>query len=276
MKRGGPTHPKFARLGAALGIPPAYAVGLMETLYEYAGNYAPRGDIGRLSDEEICRGAGYPGEAKQLVEAMVKEGLLERSRRYRLVIHDWSVHANDWVHTILARKNWNFIDGRIPKLSGLKSDERPVAQGVYEKKRSRNGPRTVQHPSSGALAEPSHSHSHSRAEPGAEDRSKDQAPPERPPARSSREVSARLIRLGMNPTSAEALAQAGVNLERATAVIAECQADPTARNPMAVAVRKLAESCGTKLLNGKNKRLEGGLDNAVREIGKLRGLRSSG
>ena len=59
VKRGTLEHPKLRALAKALEIPRPYAVGILESLWHLTARYAPQGDIGRFSDEEIARWVGW-------------------------------------------------------------------------------------------------------------------------------------------------------------------------------------------------------------------------
>jgi len=94
MKRGTVFHPKFQRLQARLSIPAYAAAGILEMLWQMAGMFARRGDIGRFSNSEIAAWLGWQGDPDELIEALVDAGWLDRCETHRLVIHDWQDHAD--------------------------------------------------------------------------------------------------------------------------------------------------------------------------------------
>lgn len=102
MKRGTPTHPKTEALGELLEIPLPYAVGLVEMLFHFADQYAPRGDVGRFTDPQIARKLGWEGDPETLISALVlcggagRSGYLDTHGLHRLVVHDWGDHAPDY------------------------------------------------------------------------------------------------------------------------------------------------------------------------------------
>jgi hypothetical protein len=117
MKRGTPDHPKTLDLQAELHLSKWGAVGVLECLWHFAAQYARQGDIGRFSDEQIARAIGWEGDAGQLVVALVRAGWLDECPRYRLVIHDWSEHADDTTKKNLARRKLGFATA-CPDMSG--------------------------------------------------------------------------------------------------------------------------------------------------------------
>jgi hypothetical protein len=108
MKRGTITHPKTLELAAALTLTRYAAVGVLESLWHWTATYAFQGDIGRFSDRAIADGIAWDREADELISALVKCGWLDAHEHHRLVIHDWSDHADDAVRTRLEYNNLRF------------------------------------------------------------------------------------------------------------------------------------------------------------------------
>lgn len=94
MKRGTPDHPKTHTLMAVLNIEKWGAVGILEGLWHFAQRYAPAGDIGRHSDEDIARFIGWTGNAATLVSGLAKAGWIDRCSCHRARVHDWPDHAD--------------------------------------------------------------------------------------------------------------------------------------------------------------------------------------
>lgn len=135
MKRTGFDHPKHGRLMRLLNISHAYSVGIVESIWQFTAKHALRGDIGKWSDEEIAEAidaTDWPAE--QLIEALVKAKWLDRQEGCRLIVHDWDAHCEDSVHLALARKTEHFANGNRPKLTRLKTQERPEIEAAYEVK----------------------------------------------------------------------------------------------------------------------------------------------
>jgi len=59
MKREAVGHTKMKRLCRRMDIPLWQAVGIMEMLWQVTAREAPRGDIGKLSDEDIALALDY-------------------------------------------------------------------------------------------------------------------------------------------------------------------------------------------------------------------------
>ena len=131
MKREALNHTKMKRLCRRLDIPIYHGVGIMESLWQLAAREAPRGDIGKLSNEDIAIGIDYRDDEAALVDALIHAGWLENSPEFRLIIHDWDEHADDAVHMRLARARAHFCSGRAPKLARLGGKERTEAQSYY-------------------------------------------------------------------------------------------------------------------------------------------------
>lgn len=112
MRRGGPQHPKVVLLAAALNIPRAYAVGLLECLWHFTAQYAPHGDVGRHDDRSIAAGAGWEGEAEPFIATLCGCRFLDVHPTHRLVIHNWNTHADQTTQRTVSRSGRAFIGGR--------------------------------------------------------------------------------------------------------------------------------------------------------------------
>jgi hypothetical protein len=114
MKVGCPESMKFKRtarrlrplLGSALGLVDVSTVlaGLLERLWQATAKDAPRGDIGRFTDDEIAEAVGWLGDAASLLAVLIDEGWLDRSSTHRLLVHDWPDHAPNWVRGNIKHK----------------------------------------------------------------------------------------------------------------------------------------------------------------------------
>jgi hypothetical protein len=169
VKRGTPDHPKIRALARKLRINRAWAVGIMEMLWHFTAQYCPRGDIGRYTDDEIAEACAWPEErpSRELIEALVECRLLDPHPEHRLVVHDWADHAEDSVHTRLARAGESFADGRPPRSSRLaKSDRRAHAERTEDTRRA-HAERTPSarhaHAERTESAQCAHCHSHSHS-----------------------------------------------------------------------------------------------------------------
>ena len=110
MKREATSKAKFALLARRIGR--LVAAGALELTWHFTAMNRPQGDIGNgFTDEEIESLIGWEGESGKLIEAMIATGWIDRHPTARLVVHGWSEHAEDGVHTMLARRRQRFIDG---------------------------------------------------------------------------------------------------------------------------------------------------------------------
>ncbi len=113
-KRGTLTHRRTRRLARLLRIQPPYALGVMEAVWHVAAEQAPRGDVGRLSNQDLCDEAYLEGNADEIVAALVEAGVLEEHSAFRLVVHGWSEHADRAVRHKLSRAGLTFWDDEPP------------------------------------------------------------------------------------------------------------------------------------------------------------------
>lgn len=96
MKTGAPGHPKMIALSITLKIPIYAAVGIMEMLWHFADKHAIQGDIGKYPDQVISQSVGWDRTPEELISALVTCRWLDRSDRYRLLIHDWEEHCQNY------------------------------------------------------------------------------------------------------------------------------------------------------------------------------------
>lgn len=135
MKQDAANHWKIQDLGRALarrlagsnlgpGLTPELsrrlAMGVVESLWIWSKRYYPRGDIGRASDERITAEAGWdPEDACWFIATLRELRLIDAHRRYRLIVHDLSDHAEDHVRKALERAGIaTFADGRPVRKDG--------------------------------------------------------------------------------------------------------------------------------------------------------------
>lgn len=95
---------------------PPLAMGLMEALWHVTAQHAPRGDIGKLCDQDISDEMFHGGDAGELIRAFVKARLVDEDPMHRLLVHNWSKHADTYVHAQLAKRTLFFADGSRPKI----------------------------------------------------------------------------------------------------------------------------------------------------------------
>lgn len=132
MKRGTIEHPKTVMLMAQLRIPLNHTVGILEHLWHWTGRYAPQGDIGKYSDEQIVQAVAP--EVKGLVKALVDAKWLDAAPLpFRLVVHGWKEHADQTCRKYLARHRLPFVEDVIADGSednvGTVSGQCPIKGG---------------------------------------------------------------------------------------------------------------------------------------------------
>lgn len=105
MKRGTPDHPKMLALAKELGINQGHACGLVELLLHFTARFAPRGDVGKWSDEAIAKACFWDGDPAQLVRAYLTGGWIDECDEARFVVHDWHEHLDNTTAKYLKRNN---------------------------------------------------------------------------------------------------------------------------------------------------------------------------
>lgn len=125
MKRGTPDHPKTLDLMRRLEGSRFEAIGVLEALWHWTAKFAPRGDIGRWSDEQIEAGLQWSGDPGRLVPALVAARWLDADPVHRLIVHDWAQHADDATKKALQRAGLEFVQTTsavVPTVSAAHSD----------------------------------------------------------------------------------------------------------------------------------------------------------
>ena len=109
MKRTALDHPKLIDLASRLQVPRYVYVGLLETLWNFTSRFAPQGNIGKYTNEAICRFLEWKDDPTILINALVECRLLEHHSVHRLLVHDWEEHADQVVKRHLAKHKLAFI-----------------------------------------------------------------------------------------------------------------------------------------------------------------------
>ena len=136
MKRGTPEHPKTLDLARRLDSRSRFeAIGILEMLWHWTARFAPQGDLGRWTDEQIEAGIGWSGPGP-LIPALVAARWLDADRTHRLIVHDWADHADDATKKALLRKGLGFVQttadngGRSPAAIDKDGGQNPPAVAV--------------------------------------------------------------------------------------------------------------------------------------------------
>lgn len=106
MKKGTSRHPKTKKFARLLGVSRHEAIGILNDLWEWAGDYATDGAIGIHEDCDIADGVEYSGDPEKLIQCLINSGwvdLVENGSRF--VIHDWIENCDQWVKKRLSRLN---------------------------------------------------------------------------------------------------------------------------------------------------------------------------
>ena len=124
MKRGTPEHPKTTNLMRRLQVARYQAVGILESLWHFTMRYAPAGDVGKWSNDEIASAIGWEGNAEVLVAALLATKWLDAGNGKRLIVHDWHEHADQTCKRYIASHNLAFAS------MSLANDSPPVPDPV--------------------------------------------------------------------------------------------------------------------------------------------------
>lgn len=277
-------HPKMLALKRRLGKDHPSTFGIVSSILWFAGQYAIDGNLAKYTPEHICSVIDYPGDPDALFAALIEVGWLDK-RGKKLIVHDWSEHADDRVQLKVARARIRFADGKMPKMSRLAQDERSAIVAHYESKgdpctRRVHGKRTAGTPSSPLLSSPvlptpdlscpvpPHPVPPGEAAPvaGGDGTATEQAAAEKVTfesrgldgrsgsenknLRERLEIEQLLRRVGVNGQAPiQAMRRPDITLERVKAEIADIERDATVENLPAVLVKRLGLA-GAKQVDG--------------------------
>lgn len=109
MKRETMRHPKTFALMGFLGCTRPEALGYLTLLWDYTGDVAIQGDIGKWPNSVISRACDWPGDPDKFVVALTDSDWLDQvDGPSRLLIHDWPHHCQDWVRKKIQRSKLDF------------------------------------------------------------------------------------------------------------------------------------------------------------------------
>lgn len=127
LKKGTSRHPKMLKLARELGINRHEARGIMGDFWEWAGEYATSGDVGKYSNSDIADGIGYEGDQEKLIQALIDCHWVDIDKKHRLVVHDWDQHCETWVRKRLSRQGIEILSGQCPDSGQTASSKRRTA-----------------------------------------------------------------------------------------------------------------------------------------------------
>ena len=91
------SHPKIKRLARQLDISFVTAKGHIVTLWAWAIDYAPDGNLASYDPEDVEEGAEWEGASRKFIDAAVAVGLLDGTvADENLEIHGWMKRAHSW------------------------------------------------------------------------------------------------------------------------------------------------------------------------------------
>lgn len=125
MKRETLRHPKLHDLCAELDCSRPEALGYLTLLWDFTADQATEGDIGKWKNGAIARACDWQGAPDEFIRALVSAGWLDRDPCYRLIVHDWSDHAERWVSLKLGKLGRDFI-----KSAAKRSIEPPAIASI--------------------------------------------------------------------------------------------------------------------------------------------------
>ncbi len=108
-----PDHPKFAQFKAIINQPKGAALGWLEAIWHFTGRFTPQGNIGKYTDEAIEAWVEWNGEPGRLVQALVAARWIDRDSEHRLLVHDWSQHADKATKNALNRAKLPFCSPAV-------------------------------------------------------------------------------------------------------------------------------------------------------------------
>lgn len=89
-------HPKLRRLAANLGTSQPLTLGLVTGAWLFALRFAPDGNLGSFSVEDLEAAIGWDGEPGAFTRAMIDVRLIDLLDGGAMVIHDWADHAGSF------------------------------------------------------------------------------------------------------------------------------------------------------------------------------------
>lgn len=100
---------KFKNLMKDLDLSFYEGIGLLESIWHFTAKNTIRGDIGKHSNQEIADWIGWKKDAGKMIDALTKSGWLDVSEKYRLIVHDWHIHADKSVKAIMRNRKLIFV-----------------------------------------------------------------------------------------------------------------------------------------------------------------------
>lgn len=131
MKSGTPSHIKTKKLKMLLKLPLWQVVGILESLWHFAGDCADDGGVGRYSNEDIAAYMEWERDPEELVDALVHCRWLDPHPVHRLVVHDWDEERPYYIEERIRK--------REQRLASKKPGTRPEESGTVPGRGQENG-----------------------------------------------------------------------------------------------------------------------------------------
>lgn len=103
MKSGCTNHPKFRALMRRLCAPQYAVVGVLESVWMLASQFADDGDLSRFTAEEIADYVAWEGDANELLQTLIECRWLDENED-QITVHDWAEHCPKYVADRLAKR----------------------------------------------------------------------------------------------------------------------------------------------------------------------------
>lgn len=103
-----PDHPKFADLKSRLKLPKGAVLGWLEAIWHFTGRFTPQGNIGKYDDHAIEAWVEWDGEPGALIAALIAARWVDADPKYRLLVHDWHIHADKAAKNAINRSGSSF------------------------------------------------------------------------------------------------------------------------------------------------------------------------
>lgn len=121
------SHPKTKRLMRTLRTTPNETLGILTRLWWFTMEYAPDGDLGDFSAEDIAEAVGWEGDPEALVSALQSPGPNKAAHGFLdgLLVHDWEQYGGKLYRKREAdaeRKRESRQRDKVPPSDGRRTD----------------------------------------------------------------------------------------------------------------------------------------------------------
>ena len=127
-----PDHPKFADLKARLGKSRYATLGVLESVWHFAGRFTPQGNIGKYDDAAIEAWIEWDGNPGECIAALIGAKWLDPDAIHRILVHDWAKHADKATKNSNARNNLEFYTYDVRTVVPKSGTPYPLPEPVPE------------------------------------------------------------------------------------------------------------------------------------------------